>query len=317
MAIDPHVQKVLDDLAQLDSPELEQVSPPEARELFNAGAVLFSGPGHPDVTTADTTVPGPAAPIPVRVYTPPGGSGPRPLVVYFHGGGWVIGDLATHDAVCRDLAADADAVVVSVDYRLAPEHPVPAAVDDCFAALEWAHEHAAEIGGDASRLAVAGDSAGGNLAAVVAMLAQHRDGPRLRFQLLVYPGVGVSEDQDSVRDNAEGYLLTRRDIEWFTAHYAGGADVLDDPRFDPITGDLAGVAPAHIMTAEFDPLRDGGAAYAARLEEFGVSVTLQCYEGMVHGCFGMQAVVPASREMIRDAAQALRDALVVDLAAAD
>jgi acetyl esterase len=275
---------------------------------------VLSGPGDPDVTAVDATAPGPAPPIPVRIYTPAGGPGRRPLIVYYHGGGWVIGGLATHDGVCRDLAADTDAVIVSVEYRLAPEHQFPAAVEDAVAALEWAHDHAGDIGGDPARVAVAGDSAGGNLAAVVAMLAQQQHGPPLRFQLLVYPVVGVREEQASVRDNAEGYLLTRRDMEWFTTQYVGEPDGLEDPRFDPITGDLAGVAPAHIMTAEFDPLRDGGAAYAARLEEFGVPVTLRCYDGMIHGSFGMQAVVPASRDMIRDAATVLREALAADLA---
>jgi acetyl esterase len=309
MPVDPDVQTLLDELAAMGTAPLDEMTPAQARELADAGAVLLTGTGAEDVTTVDATVAGPAGPIPIRVYTPSDGSPPRPIVVYFHGGGFVIGNIATHDAVCRDLAADSGAVLVSVDYRLAPEHPFPAAVEDCWAALGWVHAHAAELGGDPDRLAVAGDSAGGTLAAVVAMLSA-RGGPPVRFQLLVYPGVGVTEDQRSVIENGDGYLLTRADIEWFIAQYVGPDGDVTDPRVDPIyADDLSGVAPAHVMTAEYDPLRDGGHAYARHLQGFGVPVTVRCYDGLVHGAFSMQAVVPASRAMIRDAGAALRAAL--------
>jgi acetyl esterase len=308
MGLDPQVQAVLDELAALGNPNLDQLTPVEARELMNAGAPLFSGDGHQDVHTLDTQVPGPGGDIPIRVYTPPG-DGARPLVLYFHGGGWVIGNIETHDGICRDLAFDSGTVIVSVDYRLAPEHRFPAAVDDCFAALEWARAHADELGGDPDQIAVAGDSAGGNLAAVTAMLTRDRQGPPLQFQLLVYPGVGVTDDQPSVREHANGYVLTRADIEWFTTQYLGPNPDLDDPRFDPVHADLKGVAPAHVITAEYDPLRDGGHAYAQRLRASGVPVTERCYEGQIHGCFGMQAVVDASRGIIADAGAILRQAL--------
>jgi len=309
MALDPHVQALLDELATLGAAPLDQLTPTEARELTDAGVVLLTGTGADEVATADATAPGPAGPIPVRVYTPTDSPPPRPIVVYFHGGGFVIGNIETHDAVCRDLATDSGAVIVSVDYRLAPEHPFPAAVEDCWAALEWAHEHAAELGADPERLAVAGDSAGGTLAAVTAMLSS-RGGPPVRFQLLVYPGVGVSDDQPSVIENGDGYLLTRADIEWFIDHYLGSGGDMHDPRVDPIhADDLSRVAPAHVMTVEYDPLRDGGHAYAKRLQESGIAVTVRCYPGLVHGAFSMQAVVPASRVMIRDAAEILRAAL--------
>jgi acetyl esterase len=314
MGLDPQVRKVLDDLEALGSPDLYEITPGEARELANAAFPRFAGPGAPDVTATDLTIPGASGPLPVRVYTPAGGDAPRPVVVFFHGGGWVIGNIDTHDGTCRDLASDSGAIIVSVDYRLAPEEPFPAAVDDCFAALEWASAHASELGGDPELLAVAGDSAGGNLAAVTAILARDRSGPPLRFQLLVYPGVGVSEDQASVRDHAEGYFLTARDMEWFSTHYIGADGDRTDPRYDPIYADLTGVAPAHVITCEFDPLRDGGAAYAARLRECGVAVTERCYEGHIHGAFGMQAVVAASRDVIRDAGAALREGLRQDLA---
>jgi acetyl esterase len=172
------------------------------------------------------------------------------------------------------------------------------------------HDHASALGGDPDRLAVAGDSAGGSLAAVVALLAKEHGGPRLRFQLLVYPGVGVTEDQAAMRDNAEGYLLTVRDIEWFMGHYLGPEADPQDPRFDPIyAADLTGVAPAHVITCEYDPLRDGGQAYAARLRASGVAVSERCYPGLIHGAFSLQAVVAASRSMIRDAGDVLRAAL--------
>ena len=309
MTLDPQVRKVLDRLEALGNPELDELTPVEARELADAGFPPLAGPGAQDVTTTDRTFPGPAGAIPIRVYTPTGGERPRPVVVFFHGGGWVIGNIGTHDATCRDLTSAAGVVLLSVDYRLAPEHRFPAAVEDCFAALEWVHAHADEVGGTPDLVAVAGDSAGGNLAAVTAMLARDRHGPPLRFQLLVYPGVGVTEDQDSVRDNGEGYLLTQRDMEWFTKHYLGPEGDITDPRFDPIYADLTGVAPAHVITCEYDPLRDGGAAYAARLRACGVPVTERCYDGQIHGAFGMQAVVAASRDIIEDAGAVLRAAL--------
>ena len=309
MNLDPQVRALLDELATVTI-DLDQQTPGEARQFADVGMPALTGPGDQTVSTLDVRAPGPGGDIPVRVYTPPGGPQSRPVVVFFHGGGFVIGSVDTHDAVCRDLAGGSGAVLASVDYRLAPEDPFPAPVDDCWAALQWVHDHAGTFGGDPERLAVAGDSAGGTLAAVVAMLSRDHGGPPLRFQLLVYPGVGVTEDQASVRENAEGYLLTRRDIDWFIGHYVGPDGDRQDPRVDPIyAADLSGSAAAHVITCEYDPLRDGGQAYAARLRADGVPVTERCYEGLIHGAFGMQAVVSASDAMIRDAADVLRAAL--------
>ena len=308
MPLDPEMRKLLDDLASVTG-ELDEQTPAEARALADEGMVALSGPGDPSVTATDRRVPGPGGEIPVRVYTPPG-AGVRPVVVYLHGGGFVIGSIRSHDGLCRDLTAATGAVLVSVEYRLAPEHRFPAAVEDSFAALGWVHAHAAELGGDPARLAVAGDSAGGTLAGVTAMLAAEQGGPALRCQLLVYPGIGVTDDQAAVRDNGEGYLLTARDIVWFMEHYLGPMGDRHDPRFDPIYAtDLSRVAPAHIITCEYDPLRDGGLAYAARLRADGVSVTERCYEGLIHGAFGVAAVSSASRQMIEDASAVMRAAL--------
>jgi acetyl esterase len=314
MPLDPEIRKLLDDLAPVMG-ELDEQTPAEARALADEGMAAISGPGDPSVTSTDVRVPGAGGDIPVRVYTPAAAASPLPVVVYLHGGGFVIGSIRSHDGMCRDLTVATGAIFASVEYRLAPEHRFPAAVEDCWSALQWVHAHAAELGGDPDRLAIAGDSAGGTLAAVTAMLARDHGGPALRCQLLVYPGIGVTEDQASIRDNGEGYLLSTRDILWFRDHYLGPDGDDHDPRFDPIYAtDLSGVAPAHVITCEYDPLRDGGQAYAARLRAHGVPVIERCYEGLIHGALGMEAVSAASRDMIHDASEVLRAALAREAA---
>ncbi len=257
----------------------------------------------------DIVVPGSDHEIPVRVYRPAPERG-QPLVVFFHGGGWVLGDIETHDHSCRELASRSRCIVASVDYRLAPEHPFPAAVDDAFASLVWLADHAAELGADSARLAVAGDSAGGNLAAVCTMLARDARGPALRFQLLVYPAVDARMATPSIEENAVGYLLTKADMEWFYGHYAGSAVRDDDWRLSPgLAEDLAGLPPALVLTAEYDPLRDEGETYAARLREAGVEVTSIRYPGLVHGFFGMFDQVRAADRAMSEAADAVRTVL--------
>ncbi len=245
-----------------------------------------------------------AGSIPARVYRPAGTStAPLPTVVYFHGGGFVIGDLDTHEGVCRLLARDVEAVVVSVAYRLAPEHPFPAAVDDSYAALTWVHEHIADFGGDADRIAVGGDSAGGNLAAVCAQLA-HTDAITLAAQLLVYPAVDLLGEYESRVDNAEGYLLTLADMRWFAEQYLGKSEIDPDtaesaldPRLSPLHAkSLEGLAPAVVATAEYDPLRDEGNAYAKALRGAGVAVESRQFPGLIHGCYGLEFVSPAVAE---------------------
>jgi len=233
-----------------------------------------------------------------------------PGIVYFHGGGWVIGDLDTHDVQCRQLTAEAGITVVAVDYRLAPEHKFPAAVDDAWAATRWVAAHGSELGLDARRLAVAGDSAGGNLAAVVALLAREAGAPAIALQVLVYPVTDVSAESQSYRDFAEGYLLTRESMRWFTNHYLKSASDADDWRASPLRAQsLAGLPPALVVTAGFDPLRDEGAAYAARLTDAGVRVDYVSYGGMIHGFMPMGRLIDTGNRAISHVAASLRQAL--------
>jgi acetyl esterase len=246
----------------------------------------------------------------VRIYEPLGAERDLPVLVYFHGGGWVVGSLESHDGVCRALAARTPCLVVAVDYRLAPEHRFPVAVDDAWAATAWVAEHARSIGGDPARIAVGGDSAGGNLAAVVALRARDR-GLRLALQLLVYPVCDDDLDTDSYREWAEGYGLTRAAMGWFWDHYLGPEGHVQGPGPEacPLQApDLSGVAPALVLLAEYDPLLDEGEAYAHRLDEAGVPVARRRYEGVIHGFFRMAALTDRASEAHDEAAAALRAA---------
>jgi acetyl esterase len=249
--------------------------------------------------------------MPARLYRPPAtGDRPAPILVWLHGGGFVLGDLETADSMARQLCAQAGVLVVSVDYPLAPEHPFPAAPEACYEATRWVADRAADLGGDRARVAVGGDSAGGNLAAVTALLARDRGGPALAFQLLVYPVTDLTGSYPSMRENSQGYLLTEQDMLWFREQYLPAGADLEDPVASPIyTPDLAGLPPALIITAEFDPLRDEGEAYAKLLEHAAVPVTVSRYDGMIHGFFGMTALVEGGRIAVAEAAAALRTAL--------
>jgi acetyl esterase len=245
------------------------------------------------------------------VYRPEPIGGPAlPVVVFFHGGGWSICDLDTHDGTCRSLANGACAVVVSVDYRLAPEHKFPAAADDAYAATQWVFDHSDELGVDADRLAVAGDSAGGNLAAVVPLMARDRGGPPIRFQLLIYPVTDFSFDTDSYRDNAEGYFLHRASMEWYWRQDLSSDEAGAHPYASPLrVADASGLPPGMVMTAEFDPLRDEGEAYGRKLADAGVPFTVRRYDGVFHGFFSMVAFLEGAKQATADAHAALRDAL--------
>jgi acetyl esterase len=307
MPVHPEAQGLLDALAEAGLPATEEMTVPNARAA-TAGFLALQGEPVEVASVLDRTVPGPAGEIPVRVYTP-AGEGPFPVVVYFHGGGWVIGDLEVVDQPCRQLASAAGAIVVSVDYRLAPEHRYPAAFDDSYAATVWVGAHAAEIGGDPARLAVAGDSAGGNLAAAVALAARDRGGPELAAQLLIYPVTDFNFGTASYQDNREGYLLTKGSMQWFWAHYLGAQDLDKDPYACPLRADsLVGLPPAYVATSEYDPLRDEGEAYARRLEGAGVAVTAKRFDGLLHGFFWMLAAVPSAAGVLDDMVGVLRKA---------
>ncbi|MFV0524358.1 MAG: alpha/beta hydrolase [Acidimicrobiales bacterium] len=303
MPLDHDVARLLDALNQLDTPALSEGTVAEARANY------FAAPkpeGDVLARVSDHRVPGPAGEVPVRVYAPSTEPG-LPVVAFFHGGGWVLSSVDGHDSLARRLAASSGALVVSVDYRLAPEHPFPAPHDDCWAVTRWLADHAEELGGDPGRLAVAGDSAGGNLAAGVALRARD-EGLPLRFQLLIYPCIDVEQTRPSMRDNADGYFLTAADMAWFWDQFVPPGH-RDDPYAVPMrAGDVAGLAPALIQTAEFDPLRDEGEAWGARLADAGVPVTVTRYDGVVHGFVSRWIQMARAADAHREAADRLRAA---------
>jgi acetyl esterase len=284
-------------------PPYETVSPAEARELYLGGRAV-TNPEPPELlSVAPLTIPSPAGSIPARIYTPKTlrkAGGLAPALVFFHGGGWVIGDLDSHDVVCRKLAHEAELLVISVDYKLAPEHKFPAAVDDAIAATKWIAENAKQLGIDAARLTVGGDSAGGNLAAVVALAARDGGGPQIAGQVLIYPATDFAMTHPSHREPETSVLLTHSVIKWFCNHYLRGASDIDNWKASPARATtLAGLPPAYLLTAGADPLRDEGDEYAKRLKEAGVAVTYRHFPGQFHGFFTMgkllqQANVAAS-----------------------
>jgi len=312
MALDPQVQAVIDMVARSGRPAYHTLSPKDARQLFLETRPAAT-PTPPEIGSVRNVVAEtPQGAIPLRVYRPAGlpDATSLPAYVYFHGGGWVIGDLETHDVLCRQLTAASGASVISVDYRLAPEHKFPAAADDAWAATRWIVAHAAELGLDAGRLAVGGDSAGGNLAAVVALMARDAGGPAIRQQVLIYPVVDVMRETRSYADFAEGYMLTRDSMRWFVAHYLRSKDDAGDWRVSPLRApSLAGLPPALIVTAGFDLLRDEGEMYAGRLRDAGVTVDYVCYGGMVHGFAGMGKLIDTAQRAVSLIGDTLRQAL--------
>lgn len=305
MPLDPQAKLVLEALAS--GPELDLSGDVEH---LRAQFVEMSLPSDPPqvASVENRSIPGPSGEIPIRIYTPEG-PGPHPVLVYFHGGGWVIGDLDTHDGPCRSLARGASTLVVSVEYRLAPENPFPAAPDDCYAATVWVADNAQKLGGDANRLAVGGDSAGGNLAAVTSLMAQKRGGPSLCHQLLIYPVTDHAFGTPSYSENADGYFLTLDLMKWFWDKYLPDASAGENPLASPLRAqDLSGLPPATVMTAEFDPLRDEGERYARRLTDAGVETKRIRYDGLFHGFFGMGTAIDRAQEAMNDAVAALENA---------
>ena len=311
MPLDPEIQALLAAMASLNAPPLSQGTPDVARAGFRFMTVDMRQPEHviPVKETEDIRIPTSHGDIAARIYRPEHDT-PLPTVVFAHGGGFVIGDIETHDNQARAVCRGADAVVVSIDYRLAPEAPWPAAVHDTYDAVRWAADNIDSLGGDVSRLAVAGDSAGGNIAAVVAQLCRDNE-PQLSAQLLIYPAVDFDPEApyQSRVENAEGYFLTADDMEWFRGHYIGHAPDHDDPKMSPLKGALEGLPPAVVATAEFDPLRDEGNAYAEALRAAGVEVDAKCYDGMVHGFFDMGVMSKGALAATEDAIARFRSLL--------
>lgn len=309
MPLDPQARFVLDQLSARGGPPLHEMTPTQARAAFEAMRVPI--PGETVARIASHSVPacGGTA-VPVRLYVPAGADERAPGLVYFHGGGWVIGSPDTHENLCKALANRSGARVVSVDYRLAPEHPWPAAPEDCYAVVRHLAENGSQFGIDGARLAVAGDSAGGNLAAVVALLARDRAGPALRHQVLLYPVVDHDFERPSYRENGEGYFLTRDGMRWFWDQYVADPAGRNDGYVSPQRAEtLAGLPSATVITAEYDPLRDEGEAYAERLRAAGVTTTCTRYDGQIHGFVSLLDLIDAGRRAVDQVGAALREAL--------
>ncbi len=301
--IDDDAAQVLAFLAGRGQPDMATLSPAEVRAFY---AGFPAAPGRPVHEVRELRVAGAEGDIPARLYRPSAEPG-LPILVWFHGGGMVLGDLQSGDWVCRELCLQAGTVVVNVEYRLAPEHKFPAAPEDAYAALLWVAANAASLGGDATRISVGGDSAGGTLSAVCCLLARSRGGPALRSQLLVYPGVDRDLTRASVTEFARGPILTRDSMLWFRHHYHGNEAELLDWRATPALAEShVGLPPACVLTAEVDPIRDAGEAYAVRLAQAGVMTAMKRYRGVFHGFFTMGSMIAKTVEAVSEAARFLR-----------
>lgn len=305
--LDPQAKQFLRMLESLDAPPLECMELAEARASASASSQAI-GPAFPVGEIRNLTAPGPAGAIPLRLYRPDTDK-PCPALVYLHGGGWVLGDIPTHERFCTEIVNGAGCAVVSVDYRLAPEHKFPAAAEDAFGAMQWVMVGGGQFGIDSARVAVGGDSAGGNLAAVAALMARDRRAPLPVCQILIYPITDCDFDRPSYRDNAEGYLLTRSTMQWFWQCYVGSDSDMLHPYASPLRAeDLSGLPPALVITAQYDPLRDEGEAYAARLKEAGVPVALTRYDGMIHAFIRRTDVFDQAHVAQGEVCRALREA---------
>ncbi len=307
MPLHPQIQAMREQRIRDNVPQLYTLSLDQARAADLASIRQTGGTPEPVYQVADRYLPGPGGELPIRVYRP-GPEPDLPVLAYFFGGGWVLGGLDTADGICRALANLAGCLVVTVGYRLAPEHPFPAALDDCCAALRWIRDNAAEIGADPDRLAVGGDSAGGNLAAAVSLWARDTGGVPLAGQLLVYPNTDQLADDESMRDNEDPWLFNHHSVAWYRQHYLVAPADAENPLASPLrAARLDGLPPALVITAEYDPLRDQGERYADRLAQARVPVRLSRYDGMVHGFFAMGGTVDAGRTAVEQAGAQLRD----------
>lgn len=302
--LDPHFDAMLEAAKAIEMPPMAMIPPSAVRDMYRAQRAGQDAGAPKDLDVRDLQVDGGAGPVGARLYTPKDAKTPGGVLVYFHGGGFVIGDLETHDDFMRRLAAQSGVRVLAVDYRLAPEHPFPAAHDDALAATKWAIAHAAEIGADPSKVAVGGCSAGGNLAACMALELKGQ----VAFQLLLYPATAMVQETQSRKDLATGYVLTAEIMDWFAGHFASTTHP-DGKRADPKDADVAGAAPALVVTAGWDPLKDEGAAYAARLSAAGVNARHVEYPQFVHDFYIMASVSPAVLPAIDETAAALKAAV--------
>lgn len=314
MALDPESQRLIDLMAAANRPAWNTLSPQAARDLYLSLRPGAQGPRPAEVTVVDRTIPGPAGDLPVRIYRP--ASAPAdaklPALVYAHGGGWVFGNLDSHDVLCAQLALEAGIAVFHVDYRLAPEARFPGAFDDVVAALKWVAAHGVSVGIDPTRLAIGGDSAGGNLAAAVSLWARDHGGPKLLMQLLAYPVTDAVARTESYRHFEDGYGLNAVTMEWFFDHYTPDKTSRGDWRVSPLrAASLAGLPPALVVTAGYDPLRDEGRAYAWRLQQEGTQADLVEFGGMLHGFLSSPMLLHGARRGTTICAAALREALVL------
>jgi len=309
MPLDPQAQSLVDAVAAVGAPPISALSAHEGAAAARAGMHVVAtnmGPGPELAKVENLAIPGPVGEIPARVYVPDG-TGPLPATLFFHGGGWVAGDLDTHDAVCRHLAKESDCVVLAVDYRLAPEHTYPAAIDDAYAATAWVAENADSLGVARDRLAVCGDSAGGNLAAATAIRARDSGGPAIAFQGLIYPVTDDDFERESYVSNAQGYVLTRDSMKWFWELYVPNASDRKNPLAAPMKVEsVEGLPPALVLTAEYDPLRDEGEAFGERLSAAGIPSRVTRYDGMIHGFIRYTKIVDRALEAVHEMAAALK-----------
>jgi acetyl esterase len=309
MQLDPQMKAILDQAAAAGAQPFHTMTPAQARAAIDSMFQAFRGQPKEVAKSEDRKVPGPAGEIPVRIYTPVG-SGPFGALVYFHGGGWVIGNIETHDVTCRDLTQGTPCVTVSVDYRLAPEHKFPAGPEDCYAATKWVADNARSLNVDPNRIAVGGDSAGGNLAAAISLMARDRGGPKLAYQLLIYPAIDSADETPSHREfTKDGYILSRADMEWFWGYYLADKDRTNPYACPSRAKSLAGLPPAFVLTAEFDPLRDEGEAYGQELRKAGVAVAAKRYDGVCHGFVSMASLLDAGKRAIAECCSELRGAI--------
>jgi acetyl esterase len=313
MPLDPQAKALLDAIEQSGAPPLNSYEPAEARAVYDQASEQVRGNPPDPAAVEEIFIPGPDGEMKAWLYRP-SDEAALPVLVFFHGGGYTIGSLQSHDCVCRALCVEAQCIVISVDYRLAPEHKYPAAADDAWAATQWVASNAESLGGDPSRIAVGGDSAGGNLAAVVSLQAKEAGGPQLAFQLLIYPGTDMDCSFESHETFGAGYRLTKELIAWFYEHYFSPEDDLKHWRASPLNADdFSGLPPAFILSAGYDPLQDEDAAYAVNLIEAGVAVAHTHYAGMMHGFITMPGAIDKAKQALSECAEVLSKALLTEL----